>query len=289
MTPAETNAPTQDVAVPKPDAPLKADKADIPADAPSAAVVDPVSETNTKDENGTTAPPPATAQVAEKSTEQTSADPKPTDATPTEVKPADAATEITPVQEKPAEDAPEAKKPEGEAKPTAEPAPKLDDANAQNGTKAAAAEDDDDPTDADYKVDGEEAKQAEEDEQNAKAAAEITDDGNVEMTTDVPSGIVAAVVGTGKPGEKKLHNAAKAGDVETIKELIAGEWKDDVDDVEMYHYTPLHFAAENGHAEACKVLIAAGADVKKVTKMHQSSPLHYGTSSRKNQLGFPTR
>ncbi len=56
-----------------------------------------------------------------------------------------------------------------------------------------------------------------------------------------------------------LHEAAEAGELDTLKSLLAS--KPDVNARDDYYYTPLMTAAEVGQAEAVRLLLKAGADV----------------------------
>ena len=67
-----------------------------------------------------------------------------------------------------------------------------------------------------------------------------------------------------------IFDAAKKGDVDAVKEALAGGAKVNATDSEMW--TPLHYAADKGHIGAVKVLIAAGADVNAAGK-HSETPL----------------
>ena len=60
-------------------------------------------------------------------------------------------------------------------------------------------------------------------------------------------------------GRLRLHQAAVAGDASEVARLISeGE---DVAAVDASLFTPLHFACQQGHLEAARVLVAAGAPV----------------------------
>jgi ankyrin repeat protein len=60
-----------------------------------------------------------------------------------------------------------------------------------------------------------------------------------------------------------VHKAAFAGNVDIIQYCI--KLKLDIDQPNYYSFTPLHFAAMAGKAEAVKTLIMAGADVNSTT------------------------
>ena len=64
---------------------------------------------------------------------------------------------------------------------------------------------------------------------------------------------------TPKAPDISIHDAAKAGDIKTVKQhLTAGA---DVNAKDIGGFTPLHHAAVNGHKEITELLIAAGTDV----------------------------
>ena len=65
-----------------------------------------------------------------------------------------------------------------------------------------------------------------------------------------------AFIGTAIAGP--MHDAAKAGDVAKVRQLLANGAK--VDARNKYGETPLHKAAALGEGGAVKVLLAAGAD-----------------------------
>ena len=54
-----------------------------------------------------------------------------------------------------------------------------------------------------------------------------------------------------------LHDAVQMGDVERIKDLVATGA--DVNAPDAAGFTPLHYAARQGHAGAIEALFAAGA------------------------------
>ena len=71
--------------------------------------------------------------------------------------------------------------------------------------------------------------------------------------------------------DSELHGAARAGDVEKVKELLrAGA---DVDGEGWFGETPLHLAAFEGHRELTALLIEKGADVSAKDE-YASTPLH---------------
>eukprot|EP00177_Eucheuma_denticulatum_P000174 GFKZ01000307.1.p1 GENE.GFKZ01000307.1~~GFKZ01000307.1.p1 ORF type:complete len:406 (+),score=106.67 GFKZ01000307.1:179-1219(+) len=159
--------------------------------------------------------------------------------------------------------------------------PKAEVANADG--KSAAMEDDDDAEDADYDVNADMAAAAAEEEGEEKEAGAEGEDGkpeDAELTAEepipkLPKGLVKSLLADGTLGDKPLHNAAGLGDVEKVKQMLDGEFKGDVNDLDVYWYTPLHTAAEKGQAEMCRVLVAAGGDLASGTKMYGLTALHY--------------
>jgi ankyrin repeat protein len=78
------------------------------------------------------------------------------------------------------------------------------------------------------------------------------------------------VVGCG-PSDISIHYAAKAGDIEAVKQhLDAGV---DVNAENNHGWTPLQFAAKDGHKKIVELLIAEGAGVN-AKKKCGSTPLH---------------
>eukprot|EP00249_Psilotum_nudum_P004102 c17641_g1_i1 orf=225-695(+) len=71
---------------------------------------------------------------------------------------------------------------------------------------------------------------------------------------------------------RSLAGAAKVGDVHRMRELFRKGVKADDDDGS--GYTPLHYAARNGHLEACCLLLQHGAKVDKRTRAGKATSLH---------------
>ena len=69
---------------------------------------------------------------------------------------------------------------------------------------------------------------------------------------------IAAVLMVGC-GESSIHEAAFDGNIEAVKQHIAGGT--DVNAKNKYERTPLHHAAYSGHKEIAELLIEKGADV----------------------------
>ena len=75
---------------------------------------------------------------------------------------------------------------------------------------------------------------------------------------------IAAVVLVGCGESMPIHNAARDGNIEAVRQhLAAGA---DVNAKNQYGSTSLHFAAGYGRNEMAELLIAAGAEVNAKTK-----------------------
>lgn len=74
----------------------------------------------------------------------------------------------------------------------------------------------------------------------------------------------------GDPNEKLLNAAKNGNDAELVKAL---EEKADVNTVDEYGNTPLHWATENGHAQIVNRLIEAEADMNKTNNRNGETPL----------------
>jgi len=64
---------------------------------------------------------------------------------------------------------------------------------------------------------------------------------------------------TAKAARISIHGAAKAGNIEAVKQHMAAGA--DVDPKDSLRWTPLHWAIYYGHKEIAELLIAEGADV----------------------------
>src|SRR5688572_30148057 len=73
-------------------------------------------------------------------------------------------------------------------------------------------------------------------------------------------------------GYHRLHRAAENGDVKAVQTLLdQGVSVDIIQTHGSNPWTPLLFAAQNGHLEVAKLLILRRADVNKADKYQQSS------------------
>ena len=82
---------------------------------------------------------------------------------------------------------------------------------------------------------------------------------------------IAAVLVVGCGPSVDIHQAAKDGNIEAVKQAIAAS--SDVNAKDRYENTPLHQAAKFGHKEIAELLIANGADVN-AKRGRGWTPLH---------------
>lgn len=75
--------------------------------------------------------------------------------------------------------------------------------------------------------------------------------------------------------ERGIWHAAQYGELEKVEKLILRG----VDVRDKSGYTALHYAARNGHAEVCKLLLMNGANVNAVTKSGCATALHRAASA----------
>jgi len=114
--------------------------------------------------------------------------------------------------------------------------------------------------------------------QTAQAAPVAPEDDD----TDV---IIAGLVGTGGGGLTALVLAAREGDLESTKLLLAGGA--DINQTTEYGWTPLLTATNNRHYKLAEYLIEQGADVNKANKGNWT-PLYLATDNRNIEGGdFP--
>ena len=83
---------------------------------------------------------------------------------------------------------------------------------------------------------------------------------------------IAAVVLVGCGPSMSIHDAARDGNIEAVKQHLAAGV--DVDVKNKYEWTPLHMVADAGHKEIAELLISNGADVN-VKKDDGGTPLHW--------------
>jgi ankyrin repeat protein len=84
---------------------------------------------------------------------------------------------------------------------------------------------------------------------------------------------IAAVLVVGCGPSVDIHEAAKAGNIEAVKQAIADGA--DVNAKDFAGATPLHRAAQEGHNEIAELLIAKGADVNAKRSDGGWTPLHF--------------
>jgi ankyrin repeat protein len=72
--------------------------------------------------------------------------------------------------------------------------------------------------------------------------------------------------------DNRLHSAAKANDIPTIKRLISEG--SNINGEYLQWGTPLHVAAQHQHIEAMDILISNGADINNKSGVHDFTPLH---------------
>lgn len=81
--------------------------------------------------------------------------------------------------------------------------------------------------------------------------------------------------------EPPLHEAAKNGDIEDVRELLdAGI---DVNSLNSEGATPLHWAAFKGHVDVAKLLVKRGAKVNALTEKG-STPLRLATTHKQQAM-----
>ncbi|XP_055309018.1 phosphatidylinositol 4-phosphate 5-kinase type-1 alpha-like, partial [Sitodiplosis mosellana] len=77
-------------------------------------------------------------------------------------------------------------------------------------------------------------------------------------------------------GRRKLHNAAKDGDLDVVKMLITKGAK--IDTIDSLMQTPLHYAAAKGHTNVVDLLIKKGANLNFENHIKET-PLHLATEN----------
>ena len=82
-------------------------------------------------------------------------------------------------------------------------------------------------------------------------------------------------------GPSPILAAVYRGDDARLRQLLAQESKLDVFEAAADGWTPLHLAAFFGRADAVDVLLAAGADVRALSRNHEGNmPLHAALAGR---------
>jgi ankyrin repeat protein len=87
---------------------------------------------------------------------------------------------------------------------------------------------------------------------------------------------------TAKAPAISIHEAAKEGNIEAVKQRLAAVT--DVNAKDKWDITPLHYAAQRGHKEIAELLISKGADVN--AKGEDGTPLDWAIQ-KQGSIGFP--
>ena len=88
----------------------------------------------------------------------------------------------------------------------------------------------------------------------------------------VALGLAAVLSAAAFPTDGSLIDAARNGDVEAVRSLLADGA--DVNTAQGDGMTALHWAAERGHAAVADLLLSAGATVEATTRVGSYTPLH---------------
>ena len=91
---------------------------------------------------------------------------------------------------------------------------------------------------------------------------------------------------TAKAPDISIHDAAKIGNIEAVKQHLAAGADVNALKNKTYEETPLRWAAWGGHKEIVELLIAKGADVNAKEK-YGGTPLDAAIQSRKFPKGHP--
>ncbi len=94
----------------------------------------------------------------------------------------------------------------------------------------------------------------------------------IAATSAIFLGIAVVLAGAAASAEAPIIDAARRGDAEAVRSLL--DQSVDVNAAEGDGMTPLHWAAERGHAGVAELLIAASADVEAKTRIGSYTPLH---------------
>src|SRR5262249_15893147 len=89
---------------------------------------------------------------------------------------------------------------------------------------------------------------------------------------------LAPIVALAQSANDDLIAAAKRGDAEAVKSLLAKGA--DVNAKTRYNQRPLMFAAEKGHLEIVRMLIEAGADINATDSFYKSVTALYGAAAK---------
>lgn len=81
--------------------------------------------------------------------------------------------------------------------------------------------------------------------------------------------------------ERGLWFAAQYGDIDRAHLLLIKGTH--VDQRDSAGYTPLHYAARNGHLELCRLLVEGGACVNATTSQVQATALHRAAAAGENK------
>ena len=93
----------------------------------------------------------------------------------------------------------------------------------------------------------------------------------------VAFGLAAVLGAAGLPTDEPLIDAARNGDAEAVRSLLAEGA--DANTAQGDGMTALHWAAERGHAAVADMLLAAGAAVEAKTRLGSYTPLHLASRS----------
>lgn len=96
---------------------------------------------------------------------------------------------------------------------------------------------------------------------------EITNHSPVYAQTEIPH----------SGGKTLLHYVVESGNNETLLELLHQECDVNVKQP-LFHWTPMHFAAANGHLLSMRILIEVGANVN-CRNYYLETPLHIATNT----------